>query len=310
MEFFVLGTSGMMPLPGRFLTSGLLRYDDGSLILFDCGEGTQVALRRQNLRWKKIDIILITHTHADHITGLPGLLMLSSQVDRDTPLLIIGPPKTKEYVETNRRVLDMYINYEIIVQEIDPRQNQIVFETPLYTIRSIPLFHRKPCVGYIFEEKPRPGIFHPEKALELDVSRGPLWAKLQRGEAVENGAGDLIEPSQVLGDQRKGRKLSYVTDTLYLDTISAEVSDSDLFVCEGMFENSLLQSATEKRHLTARQAANIAQKAGGVKQLGLTHYSPRYTNHELKKLREEAREVFPETILLKEKMHFTLDHED
>ena len=117
LEAFILGCGGMMPLPYRHLTSVLLRRE-GHLFLFDCGEGTQVALRRLNLRWKRIDTIFISHTHADHITGLPGLLMLSSQVDREEPMYIIGPPKVAEYVETSRRVLDMYINYKIIVKEI------------------------------------------------------------------------------------------------------------------------------------------------------------------------------------------------
>ena len=117
LEAFILGCGGMMPLPYRHLTSVLLRRE-GDLFLFDAGEGTQVSLRRLNLRWKKINTIFISHTHADHVTGLPGILMLSAQVDRDEPLYIIGPPKIKEYVETSRQVLDMYINYEIIIQEI------------------------------------------------------------------------------------------------------------------------------------------------------------------------------------------------
>src|SRR6056297_3975013 len=117
LELFILGTGGMMPLPNRFLTSMLLRRE-GDLFLFDCGEGTQVSLRKLNLRWKKINTIFISHTHADHITGLPGILMLSSQVERSEPLYIIGPPRIREYVETSRRVLDMYINYDIVIDEI------------------------------------------------------------------------------------------------------------------------------------------------------------------------------------------------
>ena len=117
LEAFVLGCGGMMPLPYRHLTSVLLRRD-GDLFLFDCGEGTQVSLRRLNLKWKKIDAIFISHTHADHITGLPGLMMLSSQVDRDEPLYIYGPPKVADYVESSRKVLDMYINYPVVVKEI------------------------------------------------------------------------------------------------------------------------------------------------------------------------------------------------
>src|SRR6056297_670030 len=154
LELFILGTGGMMPLPNRFLTSMLLRRE-GDLFLFDCGEGTQVSLRKLNLRWKKINTIFISHTHADHITGLPGILMLSSQVDRDEPLYIYGPPKIKEYVESSRKVLDMYINYEIIVKEID--EEGIIYSGNGFNIKTFRLEHSKPCVGYSLIEEKRPG---------------------------------------------------------------------------------------------------------------------------------------------------------
>ena len=136
LEAFVLGCGGMMPLPYRHLTSVLLRRE-GDLFLFDGGEGTQVSLRKLNLRWKKINAIFVSHTHADHVTGLPGLLMLSAQVDRDDPLYIFGPPKIAEYIESSRKVLDMYINYEIIVKEITGPG--IVYSAPDFDIRAFPL---------------------------------------------------------------------------------------------------------------------------------------------------------------------------
>ena len=213
-----------MPLPYRHLTSVLLRRE-GDLFLFDAGEGTQVSLRRLNLRWKKINTIFISHTHADHVTGLPGILMLSAQVDRDEPLYIIGPPKIKEYVETSRQVLDMYINYEIIIQEVS--EPGIVYKTDEFQVRAFWLEHTKPCLGYVFEEFPRPGAFDPEAARRLNVPCGPLWSKLQAGLAVEAADGSIIESSQVLGPPRSGRKFSFVTDTKYLPTIAPEVAGSD-----------------------------------------------------------------------------------
>ena len=179
LEAFVLGCGGMMPLPYRHLTSVLLRRD-GDLFLFDCGEGTQVSLKRLNLKWKKIDAIFISHTHADHVTGLPGILMLNSQVDRKDPLYIYGPPKIAEYVETSRKVLDMYINYPIIVKEITAPC--VVHEGKDFYIRCFPLQHTKTCVGYTLEELDRPGEFNVEKARELGVPVGPLFGKLQRGD--------------------------------------------------------------------------------------------------------------------------------
>ncbi len=306
LEAFVLGCGGMMPLPYRHLTSVLLRRE-GDLFLFDCGEGTQVSLRRLNLRWKKINAVFISHTHADHITGLPGLLMLSSQVDRDEPLYIYGPPKTAEYVETSRKVLDMYINYPIIVKEIT--EPGIVHSGPDYYIRAFPLYHTKTCVGYTLEELDRPGEFNPEKAKALNVPVGPLWSKLQNGESVESADGKTINPEQVLGEKRSGRKVSYVTDSLYMPSIAEEVKGSDLLFCEGMFESGLEDTAREKKHMTAVQAATIARDAD-VKKMALIHYSPRYTDQELKILLSEAKNVFAETVLSKDRMIFPVLYRD
>ncbi|MBU0927751.1 MAG: ribonuclease Z [Spirochaetes bacterium] len=307
LEAFILGCGGMMPLPHRHLTSVLLRRE-GDLFLFDAGEGTQVALRRLNLRWKKINAIFISHTHADHVTGLPGLLMLSSQVDRDEPLYIYGPPRIAEYVETSRRVLDMYINYEIIVKEI--QAPAICYEGDGFRVRAFPLRHTKTCYGYAFEEDPRPGAFHPERAVERGVPRGPLWSRLQAGETVEGSGGSVVRPEDVMGAARTGRKFSFVTDSLYFPEIAPEVKGSDLFVCEGMFERELLPSAVEKKHMAAFQAATIARDAGEVKKLALIHYSPRYAEQELRVLLDEAKAVFPETVLSKDRMRFSIDYVD
>jgi ribonuclease Z len=310
MEAFVLGTSGTMPLPSRHLTSVLLRRE-GELFLFDCGEGTQVSLRKLNLKWKKISAIFISHTHADHVTGLPGMLMLSSQVERDEPLYVIGPPKIRDFVEASREVLEMYINYEIIVKEIkDPTQPQVVFQGDGYFVRTVPLSHSRTCVGYVVEEDPRPGLFHPERATELGIPRGPLWGRLQSGEQVELDDGRTIEPADVMGDARKGRKFSYVTDTLPLPSIAPAVADSDLLICEGMFEDALRETAHAKRHMTAREAAGIAVEAGGIKQMGLIHFSPRYTERDLKRLLAEARELFPPTFLSRDRQVIPIPYED
>jgi ribonuclease Z len=306
LEAFILGCGGMVPLPYRHLTSVLLRRE-GELFLFDGGEGTQVSLRKLNLKWKKISAIFVSHTHADHVTGLPGILMLSSQVDRDDPLYIFGPPRIAEYIESSRRVLDMYINYEIIVKEIT--EPGVVYEGDGFHIRAFPLRHTKPCVGYTLEEEARPGMFHPEKAEELGVPRGPLWSKLQAGETVMSQDGKEVKPEDVLGVTRSGRKFSFVTDSLAFPEIAPEVKDSDLFVCEGMFEHGLLEDAIEKKHMTGVQAAEIA-KAAMVKKLALIHYSPRYTDYNLKQVLKEAQEIFPETVLSKDRMVFPIEYID
>ncbi len=306
MEAFILGCGGMMPLPYRHLTSVLLRRE-GDLFLFDCGEGTQVSLRRLNLKWKKIDAIFISHTHADHVTGLPGILMLNAQVDRTEPLYIYGPPKIKEYVDTSRKVLDMYINYPIVVKEIEAPC--VVHSGKDFYIRAFPLDHTKVCVGYTLEELDRPGEFNPDKARELGVPVGPLWAQLQNGFEVQAADGSTVKPEQVLGQKRSGRKFSFVTDTLYKKTIADEVRGSDLLVCEGMFESELIDQAKEKKHMTAVQAATIAKDAD-VRRMCMIHYSPRYTDRELEKLLTEAKEVWTKAELSRDRMQIDIPYVD
>lgn len=295
-----------MPLPYRHLTSVLLRRD-GDLFLFDGGEGTQVSLRRLNLKWKKISAIFVSHTHADHVTGLPGILMLSAQVDRKEPLFIYGPPKIAEYIETSRKVLDMYINYPIVVKEISAPC--VVHRGDGFSIRCFPLDHTKTCVGYTLEEEDRPGIFNPEKAAALGVPVGPLWGKLQKGLDVETESGRIVHPDEVLGKPRKGRKFSFVTDTLYKESIAPEVANSDLLICEGMFEDELIDQAKEKKHMTASQAATIA-KDSNSKRMAMIHFSPRYTDKDLEKLLTEARKIYPGAELSRDRAHYEIPYED
>ena len=306
MEAFILGCGGMMPLPYRHLTSVLLRRD-GDLFLFDGGEGTQVSLRRLNLKWKKINAIFVSHTHADHVTGLPGILMLNAQVERTEPLFIFGPPKIKEYIETSRKVLDMYINYPIEVKEITAPS--IVFEGDGFYIRAFPLDHTKTCVGYTLEELDRPGEFNPEKAELLNVPVGPLWGKLQKGQSVVSSDGKTVFPEDVMGKKRSGRKFSFVTDTLYKTSIAKEVYGSDLLVCEAMFENDLIDQAKEKKHMTAREAALIARDSNSLR-MYMIHYSPRYNDKELEKLLLQAREIYPGAELSKDRMCIDIPYVD
>lgn len=306
MEAFILGCGGMMPLPHRHCTSVLLRRD-GDLFLFDGGEGTQVSLKRLNLKWKKINAIFVSHTHADHVTGLPGILMLSSQVDRKEPLYIYGPPKIKEYIETSRRVLDMYINYPIEVHEISAPC--VVYGGDGFYVRAFPLDHTKTCVGYTLEELDRPGEFNPEAAEQMKIPRGPLWGKLQKGETVLNEDGQEVKPEQVMGKTRSGRKFSFVTDTMYIPSIAPEVKGSDLLICEGMFADDCEDQAKQKKHMTARQAGTIARDAE-VKRMALIHYSPRYTDRDLDTLLSQAREVYPTAELSKDRKRFEIPYVD
>ena len=294
-----------MPLPGRFLTSMLIRRD-GDLFLFDCGEGTQVSLKMLSLKWKKINAIFISHMHADHVTGLPGMLMLSSQVDRTDPLYIFGPDRLKEYVEQTRRILDMYINYEIVVI---PVKEGVVMEDEEFTIEAFRLDHTKLCYGYSLVEEKRKGEFHPDKAIELGIPKGKLWGTLQNGTPVTLDDGRVITSDMVLGNARDGRKISYVTDTMYFENIADYVHDSDILFCEGMFEKALADTAKEKKHMTSYEAGMVARDSNS-KLLCLQHYSPRYSDRELKVLERDAKSVFPETVLTRDRMVFNVPLKD
>ena len=304
-EVFSLGTSGMMPLPGRNLTSALVRRE-GEMFLFDCGEGTQVSLKMLNLSWKKISRIFISHMHADHVTGLPGLLMLSSQVDRDEPLYIYGPTRLGEYIDASRRILDMYINYEI---HFIPVEEGVVYENDELAVNCFMLRHTKICYGYSLVEKQRPGAFSVEAALAHRVPRGPLWSKLQHGLSVMNEDGLTVTPDMVLGPKRDGRKFTYITDTMYFPELADYAHDADILFCEGMFDSSLEEDARQKKHMTAAQAAMVARD-GNVGKLCLQHYSPRYSDRELKMLAHEARDIFPQTVLTRDRMSFEIPLKD
>ena len=295
----------MMPLPGRFLTSVLVRRD-GDLFLFDSGEGTQVSMKMLNLRWKKISAIFISHMHADHVTGLPGILMLSSQVDRTDPLYVIGPQKLGDYIESSRRILDMYINYEI---RFIPAETGVVYSGDGFSVQAFPLIHTKPCFGYALVEEKRKGEFHPDKAMELGIPKGKLWGQLQNGMSVTLDDGRVIESSMVMGAAREGRKISYVTDTMYFPQIADYVHDSDILFCEGMFEKALRDTAREKKHMTSYEAGLIARDSGSLK-LCLQHYSPRYSDRELRILERDAKEVFPDTVLTRDRMSFSIPLKD
>ncbi len=305
LEIFVIGCGGTQPLPRRHLSSIMVRRN-GQCFLFDCGEGTQVSLKRQGLRWKSISHMFVTHIHADHVTGIPGLMMLSSQVDRTEPLHIIAPKKVCEFISGVCKSLNIYINYPFELQHIEFKHCvQLLYEDAELQISCFPLRHTQPTVGFLIEEKLRPGVFSPERAVALSVPKGPLWGALQRGETVQNGRNEMVLPEQVLGPARPGARLAFMTDTLYHEQAAEYVKSVDLLICEGMFEEALAETAHDKKHMTGAEAARTARNAG-VGQLALTHFSPRYLDRDLKILLREARELFPNSILCRDGLHLEL----
>ena len=286
LDVCLLGTGGMMPLPYRWLTSLMLRYN-GQSILIDCGEGTQVAMKEKGWSPKPIDIICFTHYHADHISGLPGMLLTMGNAERTEPLLLIGP-KGLTRVVSALRVIAPELPFEIECIEIE--ENEQTFEFDGFFIDAFKVQHNVTCYGYSVRV-PRSGKFSVEKAKQNNIPM-PYWSKLQKGEVITEGD-KVFTPDMVLGESRKGLKVTYCTDTRPVQSIVKNAEGADLFICEGMYgEEDKLSKAKEHKHMMFSEAATLAKEAG-VKELWLTHYSPALTRAD--EFIPETRKIFANT---------------
>lgn len=301
VDVTLLGTGGMMPLPYRWLTSLMVRYN-GSSLLIDCGEGTQIAMRERGWSPNPIDVICFTHYHADHISGLPGLLLDMANSDRTAPVTIIGP-KGLTRVVTGLRVIAPELPFEVELKEFSG--NGETFELFGYTLKSFKVNHSIPCYGYTFEIS-RGGRFDKDAAEARGIPV-KYWSRLQNGETVTVG-GVTYEPSMVLGPARKGIKLSYCTDTRPVDSISENIAGSDLCVLEGMYGDAEdFDKAVKKKHMTMQEAAGLADKAK-VSELWLTHFSPSMGRAE--KYKDEIKKIFPNAHIPKDGRTTELNFED
>lgn len=287
LDICLLGTGGTLPLMNRWLTSLMVRYK-GHAVLIDCGEGTQIAAQRAGVTLKPVDKILFTHLHADHISGLPGLLLTMGNQGRTEELSIVGPVGTERAVNALRSIAPN-LPFDIRVSELETEEELMYFLE--CDIRAFRVNHGVPCYGYSFS-LPRAGRFDAARARELAIPL-PFWSRLQKGETIEH-EGNTYTPEMVLGAPRRGLKLTYCTDTRPTPGIAAAAADSDLFICEGMYgDDEMLPKALENRHMLFSEAARLAADAGGVRELWLTHYSPSLPNP--KAFREVARAIFPNT---------------
>lgn len=293
LDLCLLGCGGMMPLPRRWLTALMTRYN-GSSLLIDCGEGTQVAIKEKGWSFKPIDVICFTHYHGDHISGLPGLLLTMGNADRKEPLTLIGP-KGLERVVSALRVIAPELPFPIIYKEIEGAEQ--TFELNGYRLKAFRVNHNVLCYGYTMEID-RAGKFDVERAKEQEIPQ-KYWKHLQKGETIETENG-ILTPDMVLGPPRKGLKLTYTTDTRPTNSIRENAKDSDLFICEGMYgEKEKAAKAVEYKHMTFYEAAHLAKDAQ-VKEMWLTHYSPSLTRPE--EYMDEVRRIFPEAKAGKDRM--------
>lgn len=301
LDVCLLGTGGMMPLPRRKLTSLMTRYN-GSNFMIDCGEGTQVAVKEKGWSFKPIDVICFTHYHADHISGLPGLLLTMGNAERTEPLTLIGP-KGLVRVVSALRVIAPELPFDIHCIELTQPEEKMEFCG--YHITAFRVNHNVTCYGYSIEIK-RGGKFDASRAKEQGI---PLqyWNPLQKGQTIE-ADGKIYTPDMVLGPVRKGIKLTYTTDTRPVRTIAEHAKDSDLFICEGMYgEQDKEEKAKAHKHMTFQEAALLAKEAQ-VKELWLTHYSPSLVRPE--EALVEAAKVFPNAIAARDRQSVELQFEE
>lgn len=301
LDVCLLGSGGMMPLPYRWLTSLMVRYN-GSSLLIDCGEGTQIAIKEKGWSSKPIDVICFTHFHGDHISGLPGLLLTMGNAERTEPLTLIGP-KGLERVVNALRVIAPELPFPIIYKEING--NEETFElADGYRLKAFRVNHGILCYGYTLELD-RAGKFQLQKAMEQEIPK-QYWSRLQKGETITDEQA-VYTPDMVLGPPRKGIKLTYCTDTRPVPAIVENASGSDLFICEGMYgEKDKDAKAREHKHMTFYEAAKLARDAQ-VGEMWLTHYSPSLTRPE--EYMDDVRKIFPAAKAGKDRKSVELDFE-
>jgi ribonuclease Z len=308
MECTLLGSGGMMPMPGRFLTSVAVKLE-GQLYLFDAGEGCQINLKKAKVGIKALRVLAVSHLHGDHCLGVPGLLMMRAQVPDAGPLTILGPPGIERFVRQLRESLNFYLDYPLSFIEWGEGSSETAYEDDLVRIFWGPLKHTTFCLGYRLEEHPRPGKFKKEAATALGIPYGPLWGKLQRGETITLEHGETISPESVLGPARPGRKVCYAVDTQPNKVLYRLCQDVDLAFLDGMFLPEHQEEADAKGHMTADDAARVAARAGARRAV-LVHISPRYTEEDMGPFAGAARARFENAEIGSDLQQFTVPYQE
>lgn len=302
MKAIVLGTSASTPAKDRNLSAVLISFN-GRNFLFDCPEGTQRQIMQSSASFMKVDFVFLSHFHADHVLGLPGLLATMEMLERQEILKIFGPKGVEGKVELGLKLAGLKLGFEVECIEL---KNGIVLKEKDFQVKAIPLKHDTPCFGFVLEEIKARGKFNREKALKLGIPEGPLWGKLQDWKSIKV-KGKTFKPEQVMdvGKGKKARKIAVISDTL--ESYNAkELNEVDLLIHEASFLESTKEKALERKHCTALQAAKIAKKAR-VGKLVLFHLSTRH-HKEIAKIEEEARKEFQNTVIAKDLQEFEVKY--
>ncbi len=292
MKIVFLGTGGTYPTKVRNVSSVTIQVGR-DVVMFDCGEGTQRQLMHSSVSFMRIKAIMVSHLHADHFLGIPGLVQSMSLNGREEPLKIFGPLGTSETVKSMLSLGYFRSQFDVLPEDLD-HGDTVEFET--FHVRAVEASHTVPALTYALEEHPRPGKFDLSRATELGVQPGPLFRSLQGGKTVKTDKG-LVAPSQVIGEKRRGRKIVYTGDTRPCEGVLALATEADALIHDCTLASEHSSTASEFGHSTAVQAAETA-KAAGVHRLFLMHFSPRYDDVE--PLEAEAKRVFPNTTAVRD----------
>jgi ribonuclease Z len=290
MKIVLLGTSSAVPTLTRGLSSTAL-VREGDVFLFDCGEGTQLQLMRSGVKRSRIHSIFIGHLHGDHLYGIAGLLSTLHLDGREAPLNVFGPEGLRVFLNASFRTNDLQFTFKLTVQEFPRGYRGRVLDSEDYYVDALPLEHSIFCLGWRFQEKPKPGIFNLERAQELGIPRGPLYGRLQHGESIKLDDGRVITPDMVLGEERLGKSVVYCLDTQFSERSIQLADGCTALIHETTFGPDSIAMAREKKHSTMEDAARVAKEAG-AKSLIATHFSSRYDGRQVVQIRDEAQSVF------------------
>jgi len=292
MKLVYLGTSAAAPTPERSLTCICL-VRENEVLMFDAGEGAQVAYLKAGLPWNKKMKIFVTHLHGDHCLGILGLLQTMSMQKRTESLEIYGPEGIEEFITANIKVLNFGLPFPVFITIVE--EGNVVNEKK-YQVNCCEAQHGIPAFSYCFEENERSGIFYPEKAKKLGIPEGKLWQELQNGNSIEID-GKKINSSQVTGEKRPGKKIGISGDTRPTEKLQNFFTNSDYLSFDCTFAFDLKDRAVETNHSTAKEAAELAMKSS-VKNLILTHFSARYSDESV--LLDEAKQIHESVIAAKD----------